>query len=79
MGNGFVGICTDIKVIVLWYPACGVKLHTTVELKSIRIDIPTVLGKLSFCHTTSISSGNGWVGVSHFGKVSGSCAVCYGG
>ena len=21
--NGFVGICTDTKVIMLWYPACG--------------------------------------------------------
>ena len=30
-------------------------------------------------HITSVSSGNGRVGVSGFGKVSGSCAVCYGG
>ena len=49
-------------------PRLWVKLHTSTELKSIRIDIPTVLGKLSFCHTTSISSENGWVGVSYFGK-----------
>ena len=30
-------------------------------------------------HITSVSFGNGRVGVSGFGKVSGSCAVCYGG
>ena len=62
---------------------CGtplwVKLHTSAELKSIRIAVPTVLGELQFGHTTSVSSGNGWVGVSCFEKVSGSCAVCYGG
>ena len=81
MGNGFVGICIDTKVIVLWYlvSRLWVKLHTSAELESIRIAMPTVLGELRFGHTTSISSGNGWVGVSYFGKVSGSCAVCYGG
>ena len=56
-----------------------VKLHTSAELKPIRIAVPTVLGELRFCHTTSVSSGNGWAGVSCFGKVSGSCVVCYGG
>ena len=30
--------------------------------------MPTVLGELRFGHTTSISSGNGWVGVSYFEK-----------
>ena len=30
--------------------------------------MPTVLGELQFGHTTSVSSGNGWVGVSCFGK-----------
>ena len=30
--------------------------------------MPTVLGESWFGHTTSISSGNGWVGVSYFGK-----------
>ena len=30
--------------------------------------MPTVLGELRFCHTTSVSSGNGWVGVSCFEK-----------
>ena len=30
--------------------------------------MPTVLGELWFGHTTSVSSGNGWVGVSCFGK-----------
>ena len=30
--------------------------------------MPTVLGELRFGHTTSVSSGNGWVGVSYFGK-----------
>ena len=37
-------------------------------MKSIRIAMPTVLSELRFGHTTSISSGNGWVGVSCFGK-----------
>ena len=78
MGNGFVGICTDTKVIVLWCPALWVKLYTSAKLKSIQIVVPTVLSELRFGHTTSVSSENGWVGVSCFGKVSGSCAVCYG-
>ena len=56
-----------------------VKLHTYVELEYIRIAVPMVLGELRFGHTTSVSSGNGWVGVSYFGKVSGSSVVCYGG
>ena len=56
-----------------------VKLHTSAELKSIRIAVPTVLGELQCGHITSVSSGNGWVGVSCFGKVSGSRAVCYDG
>ena len=30
--------------------------------------MPTVLGELRFGHTTSVSSGNGWVGVSCFEK-----------
>ena len=60
-------------------PRLWVKLHTSAELKSIRIVVPTVLGELRFGHTTSVSSRNGWVGVSCFGKVSGSCAVCYSG
>ena len=45
----------------------GKVAHPT-ELKSIRIVVPTVLGELRFSHTTSVSSGNGWVGVSCFGK-----------
>ena len=49
-------------------PHLWVKLHTSAELKPIRIAVPTVLGELWFGHTTSISSGNGWVGVSYFGK-----------
>ena len=56
-----------------------VKLHTSVELKPIRIAVPTVLGELRFGHITSVSSGIGWDGVSYFGKVSNSCAVSYGG
>ena len=55
------------------------KLYTSAELKTIRIAVLTVLSGLQFGHITSVSSGNGWVGVSGFGKVSGSCAVCYGG
>ena len=54
-------------------------LFGSAELKSIRIAVPTVLGELRFDHTTSVSSGNGCAGVSYFGKVSGSCAVCYSG
>ena len=49
-------------------PRLWVKLHTSAELKSIRIAVPTVLGELRFGHTTSVSSGNGWVGVSYFGE-----------
>ena len=30
--------------------------------------MPTVLGELRCGHTTSVSSGNGWVGVSCFAK-----------
>ena len=54
-----------------------VKLHTSAELKSIRIAVPTVLGELWFGHTTSVSSGNRWVGVSCFGKcpVAVPCAI----
>ena len=54
-----------------------VKLHTYAELKAIRIAVPTVLGELRCGHTTSVSLG--WAGVSCFGIVSGSCAVCYDG
>ena len=49
-------------------PRLWVKLHTSAELKSIRIVVPTVLAELWFGHTTSVSSGNGWVGVSCFEK-----------
>ena len=49
-------------------PHLWVKLHTSAEFKPIRIAVPTVLGELRFGHTTSVSSGNGWVGVSCFGK-----------
>ena len=51
-------------------PRLWVKLHTSAELKSILIAVPTVLGELRFGHTTSVSSRNGWFGVSCFGKVS---------
>ena len=49
-------------------PRLSVKLHTSTELKPIRIAVPTVLGEFWFGHTTSISYGNGWVGVSYFEK-----------
>jgi hypothetical protein len=56
-----------------------VKLHTSAELKSIRIALPTVLGKLWCGHITSVfflgMVGLVWV----VWKVSGRCAVCYGG
>ena len=45
---------------------CGthlwVKLHTSAELKAIRIAVPTVLGELRCGHITSVSLG--WAGVS---------------
>ena len=55
------------------------KVYTSAELKTIRIVVLTVLSGLRFGHITSVSSGNGWDGVCYFGKVSGSCAVCYDG
>ena len=45
-------------------PHLWVKLHASTEFKPIRIAVPTVLGELRFGHTTSTSSGIGWVGVS---------------
>ena len=55
------------------------KVYTSVELKTIQIAMLTVLSGLRFGHITSVSSGNGLDGMCCFGKVSGSCAVCYGG
>ena len=49
-------------------PRLWEKLHTSAELKSIRIVVPTVLGELRCGHITSVSSGKEWVGVSCFGK-----------
>ena len=61
--------------------SCGtrlwVKLHTSAELKAIRIAVPTELGELRCGHITSVSLG--WAGVSYFGIESGSSAVCYDG
>ena len=37
-----------------------VKLHTSAELKSIRIAVPTVLGELRCGHITSVYFGMGW-------------------
>ena len=53
------------------------KVYTFAELKTIRIAVLTVLSGLQFGHITSVSSGNGWDDVCCFGKVSGSCAMCY--
>jgi hypothetical protein len=49
-------------------PHLWVKLHTSVELKSIRIAVPTVLGKLGCGHITSVSLWEwlDWCGL--FGK-----------
>ena len=49
-------------------PRLWVKLHTSAELKSIRIAVPTVLGELQCGHITSVSSGIGRVGMSCFRK-----------
>ena len=37
-----------------------VKLHTSAELKPIRIAVPTILGELRCGHITSVSFGMGW-------------------
>ena len=37
-----------------------VKLHTSKELKSIRIAVPTVLSELRCGHITSVYFGMGW-------------------
>ena len=67
------------STLTLRCSCCGtylwVKLHTSVELKAIRIVVPTVLVELRCGHITSVSLG--WASVSCFGIVSGSCAVCY--
>jgi hypothetical protein len=49
-------------------PHLWVKLHTSAELKSIRIAVPTVLGKLRCGHITSVSLWKwlDWCGL--FGK-----------
>ena len=36
------------------------KLHTSAELKPIRIAVPTVLGELRCGHITSVYFGMGW-------------------
>jgi len=78
-------LCFDILIIyyyiclTFWNHPSIIKLHTSAELKSIRIVVPTVLGELRCGHITSVSSGKEWVGVSCFRKVSGNCAVCYDG
>jgi hypothetical protein len=49
-------------------PHLWVKLHTSAELKSIRIAVPTVLGKLWCGHITSVSLWE-WMGwCESFGK-----------
>ena len=40
-------------------PRLWVKLHTSAELKSIRIAVPTVLGELRCGHINSVSFGMG--------------------
>ena len=44
------------------------KVYTSVELKTIQIAMPTVLGELRFGHITRIFFGMVGVGVSCFGK-----------
>ena len=50
----------------------GIELAVFKAFREVLLEVPCG-------HITSVSSGNGWVGVCCFGKVSGSCAVCYGG
>jgi hypothetical protein len=61
-------------------PHLWVKLHTSAELKSVRIAVPTVLGKLWCGHITSVSLREwlGWCGL--FGKCPAvvSCATADG-
>jgi hypothetical protein len=49
-------------------PHLWVKLHTSVELKSIRIAMPTVLGKLWCGHITSVFSPEWLNSCGLFGK-----------
>ena len=44
-------------------PRLWVKLYTSVELKSIRIAVPTVLGELRCRHITSVYFGDGLASV----------------
>ena len=41
-------------------PHLWVKLHTSADLKPIRIAMPTVLGELRCGHITSVYCGMGW-------------------
>ena len=41
-------------------PRLWVKLHTSAELKSFRIAVPTVLGELRCGHITSVYFEMGW-------------------
>jgi hypothetical protein len=49
-------------------PRLWVKLHTSAELKSIRIAVPTVLGRLRCGHITSVSLRKGLNWCELFGK-----------
>ena len=51
-------------------------MYTSAELKTIRIAVLTVLSGLRFGHITSVSSGNGWDGVSCFGKECPAAVPC---
>ena len=53
LGSTLTRWCSSV-VSYLW-----VKLHTSAELKAIRIAVPTVLGELRCGHITSVSLGMG--------------------
>ena len=62
--------------------SCGILLvgkvaHLCRVKNLFELSVPMVLGELRRGHITSVSSG--WAGVSCFGIVSGSYAVCYDG
>ena len=55
------------------------KVYNSAELKTIGIVVPTALGELRYGHITRFFFGGMVLWCELFRKVSGSCAVSYGG
>ena len=77
VGNGYVGIYTDTTVLVLWYPLVGKFAHLCRVETYLNSPCPQYWA--SYGVVSQLVFTLGWVGMSCFGDVSGSCAVCYGG